>query len=112
MAVLLSRGGGSVNHGRPDHIAAGASHAMPHAMPDERLHSALGRLEQALTRAEGAVVALDRAIAGEIAARDSIQTELGSLRERHLRLRASAAAAVEQLDGLIAPAPTEVSHDG
>ena len=80
---------------------------MPQAMSDDRLSMALDRLEQALARVEEAGADLDEIADRDARARNSLQSRLDGLDARHRRLRASAAAAIEQLDGLIAPAAAE-----
>jgi phage shock protein A len=82
---------------------------MPGPMADERMIRALGRLEQALLRAEAAGAAAEESGAAATAARESLQSELARLETRHERLRASAASAVTQLDGLIAATPVETN---
>lgn len=72
---------------------------------------ALGRLEQALLRAEAAGTAVEESSAAAAAARESLNADLARLKARHDRLRTSTAGAVAQLDGLIAAAPAEV-HGG
>lgn len=79
---------------------------MPPPMSDERMIHALGRLEQALLRAEAAGAAMTRSASEGDAARDSLASELAGLQSRHDRLRATANAAIERLDALIAPPPT------
>lgn len=69
-------------------------------MPDDRLTLAIGRLERAMARVEAAGTALHHA-AAEC---DSVRRELDRLGERHRRLRAGTADALEQLDGLMAGA--------
>ena len=77
---------------------------MPLSMSDDRLSVALDRLEQALARVEEAGADLDLVAGTQAAARESLQARLDALDARHRKLRTSAAAAIEQLDGLIAPA--------
>nr|WP_299594594.1 hypothetical protein [Sphingomonas bacterium] len=71
---------------------------------------ALGRLEQALLRAEAAGAALAQSAGEGDAARDSLAHELAGLQSRHERLRATAGAAIERLDALIEPAAAETAH--
>ena len=112
MRALLSRGGGIVNRARrPHHIAAAPSHAMPRSMSEDRLALALDRMEHALARVATASAGLAQTAAAEIQLRESLQAQLDRLDARHRRLRASAASAIEQLDGLIAPGAAE-AQDG
>jgi chromosome segregation ATPase len=76
---------------------------MPRSMSEERLALALDRLESALARLDAAGAALQEGAVREAAARESLQAQLANLDARHRRLRASAATAIEQIDGLIAP---------
>jgi adenylosuccinate lyase len=80
-------------------------------MSDERMIRALGRLEQALLRAEAAGGQVEESAAAAAVARESLQENLARLKARHERLRESAAGAVTQLDGLIASSPVE-AHGG
>jgi hypothetical protein len=77
---------------------------------------ALGRLEQALLRAEAAGETLAQSDGEGDAARDSLARQLAGLQSRHDRLRATAGAAIDRLDGLIAgpsaDAVTETPHHG
>lgn len=73
---------------------------------------ALDRLEQALARVEEAGADLDQVADRHAAARESLQARLDGLDARHRRLRASAASAIEQLDGLIAPSATAETQGG
>jgi phage shock protein A len=80
-------------------------------MSDERMIRALGRLEQALLRAEAAGSAVEESSAAATAVHESMRKDLERLRTRHERLRANAASAVAQLDGLIASSTAE-AHCG
>ena len=86
---------------------------MPPPMSDERMIHALGRLEQALLRAEAAGAALAKTAGEGEAARDSLAARLAGLQSRHDQLRATADAAIGRLDALIAPpapAGPEATH--
>jgi L-lactate utilization protein LutB len=71
---------------------------------------ALGRLEEALLRAEAAGAAVTQAADERDTARDSLAQELAGLQARHDRLRATAGAAIDRLDTLIDPAEGETAH--
>ena len=71
---------------------------------------ALGRLEQALLRAEAAGDALLQSTGNNAAERDSLAHDLAGLQTRHDRLRTTANAAIERLDALIAPPSAETPH--
>jgi hypothetical protein len=79
-------------------------------MSDERMIGALGRLEQALLRAEAAGAAMTQAAGDRDAERDSLARELAGVQARHDRLRATAGAAIDRLDTLIDPAGGETAH--
>ena len=85
---------------------------MPQHMSDDRLSLALDRLKRALDRVEQAGAALEQEGAHERKAAESLRAEIEDLEQRHLRLRASAASAIEQLDNLIAPARRAEAHHG
>lgn len=72
---------------------------------------ALGRLEQALLRAEAAGAAVEESGAAATAARESLQEDLVHLKARHDRLRTSASTAIAQIDGLIGSSAAE-AHSG
>jgi hypothetical protein len=80
---------------------------MPPPMSDERMIHALGRLEQALLRAEAAGDALLQSAGDGAAKRESLAHDLAGLQARHDRLRTTADAAIERLDALIATATAE-----
>jgi hypothetical protein len=80
---------------------------MPRPMSDERMIQAVGRLEQALLRAEAAGDALLQSSGDGAAERESLADDLAGLQTRHDRLRTTANAAIERLDALIAPVPAE-----
>jgi len=89
---------------------------MRRSMSEERLALALDQLESALARLEAAGGALAEGAAREAGARESLQASFDNLDARHRRLRASAATAIEQIDGLIAPTdadtPAAEAKDG
>jgi len=72
---------------------------------------ALGRLEQALLRAEAAGAALVQSADAGDAARESLGDKLAELQSRHDRLRATAGAAIERLDALIVPPDAPAGPD-
>jgi hypothetical protein len=79
-------------------------------MSDERMIRALGRLEQALLRAEAAGDALARSAGADAAAREAIARNLAALQSRHAGLRATAGAAIDRLDALIGAQPEETAR--
>lgn len=68
-------------------------------MSEDRLILAIGRMERALARVEGAAVGRQAAMADTSAAD---QAAYRSLEERHARLKARVESAITALDGIIA----------
>jgi hypothetical protein len=72
-------------------------------MSEDRLTTAIGRLERAMSRVEAAGATLQHAAREEASRRVTLAQELARLDERHRRLRASASAAITHIDGLMTP---------
>ena len=90
-AAKVNRGGTAL---RASPFPAGAGHAIPAAMSDQRALKALARIEAALARIEAA--------AAEPAAQPRHAEELQQLRDVHQALRGKVESAIGQIDRLLA----------